>query len=231
MELFKQELIAIVGNSVVAILLIAVVYSIFISIQEKEKRAAKRLAIVFVLIVVLGIALNIISIQLLFPAIWLVFLGMALMISIILFSPWPEADIQVDFSDEKRIDERTIMFSRAELEPGSKKFEEYYTNHPEHQEADDKWRESPGLLHDQSAFYHPFLYATADAAFYAVSGLHSKIDGPVKKVNTALNPEELSRFDVVHVLHSPVCIVNRWVHKLATVIIPQDAVAIFWLSF
>jgi len=194
MDFFKQDLIGFIGNAIVAILLLLLVYSIIVSAQEKEKRAAIRLFFVFLALAVFGIILNLITGFLPAALVWGVFVSLFFLIVIILLAPWPEKALDVDFSKEEKIDERTIMFSRSELKPDTQNYEAYYANHPEHLEADNKWRDSHGLLDEKSLFYNPYLFAAADASFYAVSGLHAKTDGQVAEKIADLNTKEFTRF-------------------------------------
>lgn len=78
-----------------------------------------------------------------------------------------------------RLDERTIMFSRAALEPGSTRFEEYYSVHPEHRPPDDRFRNLPGLMSPASREYEPLSFAAAGASFDAVTQLAGMTEGPV----------------------------------------------------
>ena len=43
----------------------------------------------------------------------------------------------------KQIDERTIMFARMNLKPGSWEYEDYYKTYPEHKGVDDHLRSMP----------------------------------------------------------------------------------------
>ncbi len=69
---------------------------------------------------------------------------------------------------EKHRDERDTMFSRNEISPGEKKFEEYYRNHPENKEKDDRFRSKPGLLSEYASNYSRYAFACAEASFEAV---------------------------------------------------------------
>ena len=53
---------------------------------------------------------------------------------------------------DARVDERTIMFARARLQPGTPNYEAYYSNHPEHIQLDMVFRKNPGLLAPGAAF-------------------------------------------------------------------------------
>ncbi len=52
----------------------------------------------------------------------------------------------------KQVDERTIMFARARLAPGSDEFSAYYEAHPEHLSPDTSFRQNPGLLSEGRLF-------------------------------------------------------------------------------
>jgi len=92
------------------------------------------------------------------------------------------------------VDERTIIFSRAELEPGTLRFDEYYTNHPDHLEKDNRFRAQPGLLKPGSLFFNSLVFAAADATFDTVSSLHKKVDGSVNPILVKTDTRELVKF-------------------------------------
>jgi reductive dehalogenase len=95
-----------------------------------------------------------------------------------------------------KLDEREVMFSRAELIPDTDRFKEYYEAHPEHKFPDDKFRSKPGLLSDTSQKYHPLRFASADGNFEAVEAfknLRNTIEVPVSdQIKT--DPSELSLY-------------------------------------
>lgn len=92
------------------------------------------------------------------------------------------------------VDERTIMFSRAELEPGTQRFADYYADHPEHLEKDNRFRTQPGILKPGSLFFNALVFAGADATFDTVSALHQKVDGPVNSIPVKTDTPELVNF-------------------------------------
>ncbi|MBK3519878.1 reductive dehalogenase domain-containing protein [Carboxylicivirga marina] len=92
------------------------------------------------------------------------------------------------------IDERTIMFARKELKPGSERFNEYYKEYPSHKDNDDKFRSMAGLLGEQSKFYNSLSYNAADAIFSIVDGLHPFVNGEVKDKPVDINPKQFSQF-------------------------------------
>ncbi|TKG93783.1 4Fe-4S dicluster domain-containing protein [Puteibacter caeruleilacunae] len=110
-----------------------------------------------------------------------------------LFWPWGKK-MKVEDDPNIRIDEREIMFSRAELKPDSEKFKQYYAQRPSHKSLDDEWRSKPGLAAKTSTFYQTKPMAACHASFSAVGALQQLVDSPVEK-NTALNkPKNLNRF-------------------------------------
>jgi reductive dehalogenase len=76
-----------------------------------------------------------------------------------------------------QIDERTIMFSRAELVPGTDRYDSYYRLYPEHLEQDLAFREHPGLLKPGTTFFNPLIFNAAKANFSTVEQLSSLVDG------------------------------------------------------
>lgn len=90
------------------------------------------------------------------------------------------------------------MFSRAALEKGSARFDEYYRMRPKNRVADDRFRAKPGLMSPESRYYHEMCFAAADAAFSAVTALHGLVDGPPNpdRVNTPaeITPEAAGDF-------------------------------------
>lgn len=95
---------------------------------------------------------------------------------------------------EKRIDERTIMFSRAELEPGTDRFQEYYQQHPEHLEPDDHFRKLAGLMSPQSGKYELLSFAAAKASFTTVDHLSQWVEGSVAEQRHDVDPQVITTF-------------------------------------
>ena len=104
-----------------------------------------------------------------------------------------------------RLDERTVMFSRAALEPGSERFDHYYADHPEHREADDRFRRLPGLLGAASSLHDPVAFAAAEASFATVARLADLVEGEPASAQVALEPAAAAAF------------VKGWARKLGAV--------------
>lgn len=104
-----------------------------------------------------------------------------------------------------RLDERTVMFSRKELIPGTERFESYYKMWPEHRQADDRFRLRAGLMSDKASRYEPLSFAAAEASFVTVGELASLIDGPVADVQQTVAPQVATDF------------IKGWAQKLGAV--------------
>lgn len=96
---------------------------------------------------------------------------------------------------KKLIDERDIMFSRNLLKPETDEYKEYYSNHPEYEILDNKFRSNPGLLNDKSYYYDQNTFNASIATFQTIELLHCSLDNKSlgdKKCN--INMSEFSKF-------------------------------------
>lgn len=96
--------------------------------------------------------------------------------------------VNKDLTDNEplgKYDERDIMFSRKELIPGSDKYKAYYVKHPEREALDNKFRQEPGLLSENSAYYHEEAFKQANASFARIEPLYNYIEG-------RLNPRKMN---------------------------------------
>jgi len=113
----------------------------------------------------------------------------------ILWLAWPvKQKIAPSPMPSQRVDERTILFARARLEPGTERFEAYYRAHPDQLAPDSAFRAKPGLLQPGAAFYDAFLGASPDASFFLTGALWDKVDGPVAPEKLERPAVELTRF-------------------------------------
>lgn len=92
-----------------------------------------------------------------------------------------------------QINEKTLMFSRKLLIPGSERFEEYYSEFPEHREPDDHFRSKPGLLSAKASFYEPFTFSSSKAIFDSIIAFHDVVDGDPAHFKTGMHASEIAR--------------------------------------
>lgn len=78
----------------------------------------------------------------------------------------------------ERFDERDTLFSRRDLVPGTRQFEEYYARRPGNKPPDNKFRRKPGLLKAGTTHHDPILFAAANSIFDKVEEeLHPRVEG------------------------------------------------------
>ena len=99
-----------------------------------------------------------------------------------------------------RVDERTIMFARWRLKPGTPQYEAYYREHPEHKAPDEAIRSLPGLLNPNAPMAEPLAFAATDAAFFLPEALREAVDGPVSSRQQTLSPERATQY-LKHLAH------------------------------
>ncbi|MBG0784115.1 MAG: 4Fe-4S dicluster domain-containing protein [Anaerolineaceae bacterium] len=147
------------------------------SVHEKQKRAAYLTGFGALTALVLGTSLFFSPTPVQIGA--GLCIGAFLFVSLIWFL-WPAQHPVPDSPPPNDpVDERTIMFARARLKPGSHEFKVYYNDHPSHLEPDNAFRQNPGLLSEWAGFYDPFLASSPDASFFLTEALSRVVDGPI----------------------------------------------------
>jgi reductive dehalogenase len=125
--------------------------------------------------------------------------------TLVLLIPTGVARGFADSLPKSRLDERTIMFSRAALKPDTEHFEKYYEEFPEHRENDDRFRRMPGLMSPASGKFERLSFSAADASFETVGQLAALVNG-----DPAEDPHEVSPAVVTDFLMG-------WMKKLGAV--------------
>jgi reductive dehalogenase len=93
-----------------------------------------------------------------------------------------------------RIDERTIMFSRAALEPGTQRYEGYYEEFPQHRPGDERFRSLPGLMSPAAKKFEPLSFAAAGASFETVEQLAALVEGEPSDERVSIEPRVATDF-------------------------------------
>jgi len=91
-----------------------------------------------------------------------------------------------------KVDERTIMFARARLEPGTERYKVYYKEHPDHKTPDDAFRQNPGLLEPGALFYNQNLAASPEGNFFLTESLRDAVDGQVAEARVKVSPDKMT---------------------------------------
>ena len=168
----------------------SLIFSILSKI-EGEKTAAGRLLLATLIIPAPFLLLALVE----FPGqeivAWIV-VGAFSSLAVLLSFPVRSGSPPKDSVPAGRFDERDAIFSRAALEPGSRNFNEYYKRRPENLEADNRFRDEPGLLSSRSREADPF--AAVAAGFMTEEHLRFVTDGPVSAEKMQLDRSEITRY-------------------------------------
>lgn len=163
-----------------------------LSLQEQESRAAR----IGLLLSTLGLAGGILIIYL--PEQLQVLLSAGLgglfLLSIIGFLLPIGKTHSGPIHPEFQVDERTIMFARSRLEPGTPDWDAYYQDHPEHLAGDLKTRKNPGLLNPEAKFSGPLTSAAAGASFFLTDALSSAVQGQENNHRTEIPASKLTAY-------------------------------------
>lgn len=170
------------------------VYGSIISVLEKEARAAKRLLMLLIIPILVCLPTFFLS-----PDINHWYAGIMVVVfilgaAVLLFPTRIFEKRSKAVDPQGQINEKTVMFSRKLLEPGSERYEEYYKAFPEHEEADLNFRSKPGLLSEEAAFYDPFSFTASHSIFEAITAFHPIVDGEVAANKKEVDPERLYNF-------------------------------------
>jgi reductive dehalogenase len=164
---------------------------IIFSALEKKRRATLLGALLFVIFACLwfgGFFIFLPNNYILLAAVVLVVVP-----GLLFFMPIGEKKVQKVNTTTDRVDERDIMFAREEYEPGTEKYDIYYTMRPEKKEIDDRIRRLPELLAPGGKYYDPFRSEYVDSQFRIQKRLVTFVEGPVNPDRQSIDPEEISR--------------------------------------
>jgi reductive dehalogenase len=163
-----------------------------VSLVESHRRAARLSGLLTLLSLMLLAAVHLLPQS--FQIVMAVMLGTGLA-ALILKLLWPtQQTISPSPLPKMRVDERTTIFARARLMPGSPEYDAYYQDHPEHQAVDEAYRANPGLLEPGARFYDGLLAASPEGSFFLTEVLREAVDGPVALRCVDRSPEVMTTF-------------------------------------
>ena len=93
----------------------------------------------------------------------------------------------------KPVDERDIIFSRANYEKGTKPYEEYYKNNPGKKSIDDSIRRWPELFSEETYSYNELNSPIPRATFRFLADIKKYCEGPVNTEKAEYNTEVLTK--------------------------------------
>lgn len=169
------------------VLFLFLLFFSFISLREKEKKAFIRgtLFLFFLL------GLNFIFLLLREPLRSWMFGGLLVLfmlsIFLLVFVPVPKKPIQIA-GEQKRIDERDVIFARFDYQEGTEIFEDYYRRRLEYKEIDDEIRKIPDILSSSHLKKSPLLFSLASAEFDFLENQVTHVDGKKSAERIELSP-------------------------------------------
>lgn len=104
---------------------------------------------------------------------------------------WAEND-PIRSRPSHHVDERDTMFARAEREPGTPAYLEYYDRHPELKPVDDRIRRKPPLGSPDSQYYDQARATEAETYFEAIEDLDPEpetVESWAQRLDNAAEPE------------------------------------------
>ncbi len=93
-----------------------------------------------------------------------------------------------------KIDERDIMFSRKDLNQGTKNYNEYYNSRPEKKDIDDKIRQKPGILAENTSYFNRILFASAKATFSTVECFNPFLNAEISADKFEVDPTIITNY-------------------------------------
>lgn len=190
--------------AIAALSFLAFVWFGFVSINEKENRAAC-LSFILALCISLLILLFVLAIKNVPVYISACLLSL---IAVFLFTILIPLKFPFKISKEQptdQFDERNTIFSRLELTRRPELQNEYYSDNPDKFELDKVWLSKPGLMSEKAAMFNPFTFKAANASFFPIEQLRPFVNGEVNKEKTVSSAEKTSLF------------IKNWALKLGAV--------------
>lgn len=93
----------------------------------------------------------------------------------------------------KRIDERDIIFSRANYEKGKDNYEDYYKRNPDKKSIDDSLRSRPNLCEEGTMTYNEVNSKMASAAFEFLGDISHLCEATVSSTKVEVNSKTITK--------------------------------------
>lgn len=139
------------------------IFSVY-NLIEKERKAFWRSGLFVFFFPLLNLVFFIVTPSLrisLFRSFFYIF---ALAVLLVMALPMKKRATEI-LGEQKRVDERDVVFARLEYQKGTSRFEEYYARKPNFREIDDDIRRFPDLFSPLHVQKDPFLFSLAQAEF------------------------------------------------------------------
>lgn len=116
------------------------------------------------------------------------------LILLLFFFPGKRRGLEKITTFGKRFHEADAVLSRRRLKPGTDKYKSYYATHPELKNIDDRARNNPGLLSEESKYFDPATFNAAKANFILTENLYALDDLPKASKQEKVDEKKLTSF-------------------------------------
>lgn len=188
-----------------SLILFFLVFSLF-SLVEKEIRAFGISAAFFVLLLLGNIGLFFLKDPLKNWSFGGAFVLIFTALLLLLFPPLKKQFTAV-VGEQKRIDERDIIFARFDYKEETEAFQDYYRRRPEYKKIDDEIRKIPDILSSFHIQKDPWHFSLAAAEFDFLEHQLTQVTGNVEEGSWGSSPSENSHRikNVIKYLGSDAC--------------------------
>lgn len=167
------------------------VFSLY-SFVEKERKAFWRGVLFLVGLALLNFGFRLVKAPLqnwLFGAVFILFIFALILL---LFPSLKKSSVEI-VGEQKKIDERDVIFARFDLPEGTADFKDYYKRKPEYKKIDDELRKIPDILTSSHSEKNPQLFSLASAEFDFLEHQLTRVQGEVSEKITKSSPAESTR--------------------------------------
>jgi len=200
------------GVSLILLICFFFLFALY-SLLEKEKRALWRSSVVLFFLIIISLLFFLAEPPLknwLFSA---AFFFLILGLAILLFSPLKRKLTEIS-GEQKKVDERDVIFARFEYREGTEIYEEYYARRPDYKKIDDEIRKIPDILSPSRLKKNPILSALASAEFDFLEHQITQVSGSESREKSHLSPPENTRIikEIIKYLGSDqcgICLLNQ----------------------
>lgn len=158
-----------------------------------EEEASKMQRLFFPIVPLLIVSTAILTFD--FPfRVYLLGFGELLVVIIFLLLVIPNGEVvtQDKSFETRQLDERDIMFARANYQKEDENYRDYYSRNPQQKEMDDNIRSMPNLCSPGTFTYNPLDAAVADAAFTFLGDIRHLAEGEINTQKLEVEPKKMS---------------------------------------
>lgn len=181
------------------------VFSLY-SLVEREKKAFWRSALFLAGLASINFVFRLITLPMkawLFGAVFVLF---TLFLILLFFPSLKRHSVEIP-GEQKKVDERDVIFARFDLVEGTRDYEEYYKRKPEYKKTDEEIRKLPDILAPSHFGKNPALLSLAKVEFDFLEHQLTQVQGEVFPEKIRYSASENTRMikNIIKYLGSDLC--------------------------